>query len=259
MEGWAVAAVLGAGGAAGAINAVVGSGTLITFPTLLALGYPAVTANISNNIGLVWGGLSSTWAYRRELRSQRRRAAWLLPASGAGALTGALLLLRLPPGVFRAVVPVLIALSLVLVVAQPRIARRTARRAAQEAPASGTTARPRPLLALGVLATGVYGGYFGAAQGLMLLGLLGTFLSQPLQSTNALKNLLATMANAVATTVFLMVAPAHVDWAVTGLIALGATVGGHLGARIARHLPPRALRLVILTVGLLALARLLLS
>ncbi|MCI0689279.1 MAG: sulfite exporter TauE/SafE family protein, partial [Sporichthyaceae bacterium] len=158
-------AVTVAGMAAGTINAVVGAGTLITFPVLLGIGYPAVVANVSNTIGLVPGVFSGVIGYRRELVGQRDRLIRLGFTGALGGLTGALLLLWLPESVFDAVVPALILLGVALVLAQPHLARFVVR---QDAPPHGG-----PLLVAGVYLVGVYGGYFGAAQGVLLLGLLG--------------------------------------------------------------------------------------
>jgi uncharacterized membrane protein YfcA len=253
----ATAATIGVAGlAAGAINAVVGSGTLITFPTLIALGYPPVTANVSNNIGLVFGGLSGTWGYRRELEGQRAVVRRLAPMSLLGSIAGALLLLRLPESAFEAVVPVLIGASLVLVVVQPRIAARVAARRAREVAVSGPDLGHGWLPPVGTLLAGVYGGYFGAAQGVLLIGLLGSLLPQSLQRVNALKNLLSVVVNAVAAITFLLVSPQSVDPVVVVLIAVGSVIGGLLGARLGRRLPGWLLRAVIVVVALVAIVRL---
>jgi uncharacterized membrane protein YfcA len=244
--------ITAAGLGAGTINAVVGSGSLITFPALVALGYPAVLANVSNNLGLVPGSLSGVHGYRRELAGQRPRLARLVPASAAGGLTGAALLLVLPSSVFQRVVIVLIAIALVLVVVQPRLSRRIARRR-QERPAA-TREITAPLLGL-VAATGVYGGYFGAAQGIILIAVLGIFVDDELQRLNAAKNVLALTVNLVAAVVFVLTTT--IDWAVVALIALGSTIGGQLGASVGRRLDPRVLRAVIVVIGLTALIRLL--
>lgn len=246
-------AVLTAGVAAGTINTVVGSGTLITFPTLLAFGYPPVTANVSNNIGLVFGGITGTWGYRRELAGQRATLRRLAPMSMIGSVAGALLLLRLPDTAFATIVPVLIGISLVLVLAQPRIAAATAarrERLGQEHRGAG------PLAASGVLGAGVYGGYFGAAQGVLLVGLLGALLDESLQRVNALKNLLSVLVNTVAAVTFLLVRPAAADPVVIGLIAVGSLAGGVIGSRIGRRLHPAVLRSVIVVVGCVAILRL---
>ena len=247
-------AVLVAGVWAGMINTVVGSGTLITFPTLLALGLPPVTANVSNNVGLVFGSATGAWGYRRELAGQRTNVVRLAPMSLAGAVVGAVLLLRLPASAFEAVVPALIAVSLVLVLMQPWISARAAARRDR----GGTVhTGPGPAAVTGTLAAGVYGGYFGAAQGVLLVGLLGSLLPEPLQRVNALKNVLSLVVNLVAAVTFLLVAPQAVSWPVVGLVATGSVVGGLLGARVGRRLPPRALRAVIVVVGAVAIVRLL--
>lgn len=256
-------AVLLAGTAAGAINAVVGSGSLITFPTLVALGWPPLVANVSNNIGLVPGSFSSVHGYRRELHGQRRRLKRLVPASAVGSLTGSILLLTLPSDVFDRVVVVLIAVALSLVVAQPSVARRLAARRAATPERGDTVAsdvdvdgeRLGPVLVLLVGAAGVYGGYFGAAQGIILVATLGIFVTDGLQRLNACKNVLAATVNSVAAVVF--VATTTVDWAVVAVIAVGSTVGGQLGSRLGRRLDPRVLRGLIVVVGLSALVRLL--
>jgi uncharacterized membrane protein YfcA len=246
---WEVLAVLAAGLGAGTINAVVGSGTLLTFPTLIALGYPPVLANVSNTVGLVPGSLAAVLAQRPELAGQGRRLARLVPYSVLGALVGGTLLLTLPAGAFNAIVPVLIALACVLVVLQPRLTAALARRRTTPPPHGG------PLLAGAVAVTGVYGGYFGAAQGVLLIALLGTFLADDLQRLNATKNVLALTANLVAACLFIAVS--HVDWTVAALIAAGSVVGGVLGAKMGRRLPPEGLRALIVVVGGVAIARLL--
>lgn len=245
MDVMEAVAIGGAGIAAGGMNAVVGSGTLITFPTLLAFGYPAVLANVSNNVGLVPGVLSAAYGYRRELRGQRRRLLRFGAASLLGGLVGALLLLRLPDAAFRAVVPVLILTACVLVLLQPRLNRWMRNRRQADARADGGV----PMW-LGVLGTGVYGGYFGAAQGVLLMGMFGAVLRDDLQRLNAAKNVLATLVNGVAAIVFVIAA--DIDWTVAALIAAGSTMGGLLGARLGRRLPPAVMRAVIVTVGVTA-------
>jgi uncharacterized protein len=231
----------------GTINVVVGSGTLITFPTLLAFGVPPVTANVSNTIGLVPGVASGIVGYRRELRGQRARAVRLGSASVLGGVVGAALLLSLPPGAFSAIVPALILVGLVLVVLQPRIS------AWVDARHEGARGEFGPWWVWpGVLGTGVYGGYFGAAQGVILMGVLGIGIADSLQRLNAVKNVLAGLVNGVAGLVFLFVA--DVDWTAAALIAAGSVVGGQLGATVGRRLPPLALRVVIVVVGVVALA-----
>ncbi|MFB7632442.1 sulfite exporter TauE/SafE family protein [Streptomyces sp. NPDC056149] len=253
MSPWEAVAVFAAGLGAGTINTVVGSGTLITFPVLLAVGLPPVTANVSNSLGLVPGSVSGALGYRRELRGQRSRVLRLGTGAVIGGLGGALLLLALPSSAFDAVVPALIALALVLVVAQPRLAAAVRARHAR----NGTTAHRDggPALFTGLLLASVYGGYFGAAQGIIYLSLMGVLLSDDLQRSNALKNVLTALVNAVAAVFFLFVA--RFDWTAVLLIAVGSALGGQLGARIGRRLPPTALRAVIVTVGLVAIVQLL--
>jgi uncharacterized membrane protein YfcA len=244
--------VLLAGMAAGTINVVVGSGTLITFPTLLAFGVPPVTANVSNTIGLVPGVASGVVGYRRELKGQRARATWLGSASVAGGIVGAVLLLWLPKGAFSTIVPALVLVGLLLVVLQPRISAWVD---ARHEGARGEAGRWWVWPA--VFGTGVYGGYFGAAQGVILMGLLGIGIADTLQRLNGLKNVLAGLVNGVAGLIFVFVA--DVDWTVVALIAAGSVVGGQLGATIGRRLPPMVLRVVIVIVGLVALASFLLT
>jgi len=240
--------VLAAGVFAGAINTIVGSGTLVTFPVLLAVGYGPVTANVSNTLGLVPGSVSGAIGYRAELAGQRGRVLVLMSASLLGGITGAVLLLSLPSSAFEAIVPVLIALALVLVVLQPRLSRALAARRGQVRPHGG------PLLWSGVFGTGIYGGYFGAAQGVILLALLGITIPEDLQRLNGLKNVLAALVNGVAAVVFL--AFASVAWQPALLLAAGSAAGGQLGARIGRSLSPAVLRGVIVVVGLAAIVQL---
>jgi uncharacterized membrane protein YfcA len=296
------------------INVVVGSGTLVTFPTLLLFGYPPLVANVSNNIGLVGGGITGTFGYRRELVGRRWELRRLLPASLLGGITGAVLLLILPADAFRTIVPVLIAVGLAMVVWGPALQRRAARArdaargrgaassgdAARgcEAASSGDAARgceaapsgdaarardaalggddassgdggaddgrlpglSRPRLAAvlaGIYLLGIYGGYFGAAQGVLIVGLMSVLTSEGLQAITGLKNLLATAVNAIAAVTFLIVSPESVDWTVVLLIAIGATAGGVVGARVGRRLPPWLMRALIVVVGLAAIVRML--
>ncbi|OBB00963.1 hypothetical protein A5662_14100 [Mycobacteriaceae bacterium 1482268.1] len=247
-----------AGVAAGAINALVGSGTLVTFPTLVALGYPPVVSTMSNAIGLVAGGVSGTWGYRRELRGQWRRLRWQIPGSFIGALLGAWLLLHLPEKVFTEVVPVLLIAALILVVIGPKIqdwARRRAEAAGQSA--DKVSRRRMVALVIGTFAVGVYGGYFTAAQGILLMGVMGALLPEGVQRMNAAKNLLALVVNVVAAVAYMTVAFDRISWLAAGLIALGSLVGGWLGAHYGRRLSPNALRAFIVVVGLIGLYRLL--
>jgi len=240
-----------AGVAAGTINTVVGSGTLITFPTLLAFGVPPVTANVSNTVGLVPGSMSGVFGYRRELAGQLGRVLRLGAASLLGGIAGALLLLWLPSSAFDAIVPVLIALGVVLVVLGPRIQRSVAARAESR---GGIPDHGVWWVWPAVAGAGIYGGYFGAAQGVLLMAILGIGVADSMQRHTATKNVLALVVNAVAALVFIAVA--DIDWTVAGLIALGSVVGGQIGATVGRRLPPALLRAVIAAVGVVALVAL---
>jgi hypothetical protein len=247
-----------AGVGAGAINSLVGSGTLITFPTLIALGFPPVTATMSNAVGVVGGGVSGTWGYRAELRGQWHRLRWQIPASVTGALIGSFLLLHLPERVFIQIVPVLMILALILVIAGPRI-QEYARRRAEAAGRSAEHVPPLRMAALvaGTFAVGVYGGYFTAAQGILLMGVMGALLPEDTQRMNAAKNLLSLLVNLVAAISYTLVAFDRISWLAAGLIAVGSLAGGWLGSRYGRRLSPNALRAVIVVVGLIGLVRLL--
>jgi uncharacterized protein len=248
VTGIEMVAVLLAGVAAGTINTVVGSGTLITFPTLLAFGVPPVTANVSNTIGLVPGSVSGAVGYRRELRGQRGRLTRLASASLVGGIAGAVLLLALPAEAFSAIVPLLILVGVVLVIFQPTIARKVAARAENR---GGVPEHGALWVWVLVMLAGVYGGYFGAAQGVLLMAIMGIGIQDSLQRLNGTKNVLAGLVNGVAAVVFILVA--EVDWVIAGLIAAGSIVGGQIGATVGRRLPPLALRLVIVTVGTVAI------
>jgi uncharacterized protein len=265
-------AILGVGLAAGAVNAVVGSGSLITFPTLLAFGFPPIVANVSNNVGLVPGNVSGAMGYRRELVGQRARLVRLGGIAAAGSAGGAAALLSLPSASFQVIVPALILIACALVLVQPWLSRRiAARRAARAGPggdlaaadSGGRSPDPTadgkelvsPALGAGVLASAAYGGYFGAAQGVLVIGLLGTFTGETLQRVNGAKNVLVAVVNGVAAIIYLIFA--HVVWLVVLLIAGGSTVGGALGARFGRRLPPLALRIFVVVIGVVSAAKLL--
>lgn len=233
-----------AGVAAGAINTVVGSGSLVSFPVLLAFGYPPVVANVTNTVGLVPGSVTGALGYRRELEGQRGRVIRMGIASLIGAVTGAALLLMLPASAFKAIVPIIIALAIVLVIFQPRLNKLLEnRRAASD--------HGGWVVTLAVYASGIYGGYFSAAQGILLLAVLGLGLPETLQRVNALKNVLQLIVNVVAALVFAVVA--DVDWAAAGLMAIGALVGGQLGAHYGRRLSPTVLRIFIIVIGVVAI------
>jgi uncharacterized membrane protein YfcA len=241
-------AIVAAGLGAGTVNTVVGSGSLITFPTLLAVGYAPVTANVSNNIGLVPGSVSGAYGFRRELVGQGSRVRTLAVASGCGGLLGAILLLTLPSSVFDAVVPVLILVAVALMAVQPRLAQWVSSRRNEGARDVGFA----PLAI--VFASGIYGGYFGAAQGVILLAVLGVFVPDDLRRTNALKNVLAGTVNGIAAVLFIVFA--DVAWEAVALIAVGAVVGGVIGARIGRWIPAPLLRGAVIVLGIAVAIRL---
>ncbi|MFF3332479.1 sulfite exporter TauE/SafE family protein [Streptomyces sp. NPDC002888] len=245
-------AVFAAGLGAGAVNTVVGSGTLITFPVLLATGLPPVTATVSNALGLIPGSISGAIGYRRELEGQRRRVLKLSVGAAVGALAGATLLLALPATAFETIVPVLVALALVLVVLQPLISSRLRRRRER----NGTPARPDggPLLLVGLTLASVYGGYFAAAQGIVYMSLMGVLLDDTMQRLNAVKNVLAAVVNAVAATLFLFVA--DFDWTAVALLMVGSALGGQIGATVGRRLGPVFLRSLIVLVGTVGIVQL---
>ncbi|HYQ67152.1 sulfite exporter TauE/SafE family protein [Actinophytocola sp.] len=246
-----IAIVVVAGFLAGGINTVVGSGTLVTFPVLLGLGYPPVVANVSNGLGLVPGSVTGAIGYRRELKGQGGRLVRFGIVTVLGAVVGALLLLTLPAGAFEAVVPVLIVVAIALVLLQPLISRKLAERTPDRHPHGGI-----PLL-LGVFATAVYGGYFGAAQGVILIALMGILMEETLQRLNAVKNVFVATANLVSGVVFVFAA--DVDWLVVALLAGGSVLGGVVGARIGRRLRPIWLRAAIVVVGLAAIVKLIVT
>lgn len=251
-------AIFGVGAAAGAVNAVVGSGSLITFPTLLAFGYPAVVANVSNNVGLVSGNISGAVGYRRELAGQRSRLIRLGVVAAAGSIGGAAALLSLPPSSFQLIVPVLILIACVLVLIQPWLSARIIARRTRRAERAGQTAeepeRTGAVLGTGVFASAAYGGYFGAAQGVLVIGLLGTFLDETMQRVNGAKNVLVAVVNGTAALVYIVFA--HVAWLVVLLIAVGSTIGGLVGARYGRRLPPLALRIFVVLIGVISAVKL---
>ncbi|MFJ4414550.1 sulfite exporter TauE/SafE family protein [Streptomyces sp. NPDC088925] len=256
---------------AGAINTVVGSGTLVTFPVLVALGYPPVTATTSNAVGLITGTITGAYGYRRELAGQGRRVARLAVASFFGAIGGTALLLSLPKDAFEVIVPVLVGMSVLLVALQPLATKRLRNRKAAKAEAAGTGTEPTtadtattpagpgaapftPLLYVLIFLIGVYGGYFTAAQGIMLVGVMGLLLADPLQRINAFKNVLSAVVNLVAGIIYAVVAP--VDWAVIAILAVSSILGGFLGARIGRRLSPTVLRATVIVIGVAAVVRL---
>ena len=255
MSFWSAVVVALAGTGAGIINTIVGSGTLLTFPTLLFFGVNPLVANVSNNIGLVAGGITGSWGYRHELHGAGPTLRRLAPLSFLGSVAGAGLLRVLPPEAFKAIVPVLIVIAVALVLAGPPLQRRRA--AAEEGIVAGRDPRwHAPVMAVGVFVAGMYGGYFGAAQGVLLMGLFSVLSSEPLQRLNGYKNVLALIVNLVAAGVFVLFAREHIDWLVVLLVAVGSFVGGIIGARVGRRIPPNALRALIVVIGVVAVVRL---
>jgi len=249
-------AIVAAGMAASTVNTIVGSGSLITFPTLLAFGFAPVVANVTNTVGLAPGSLSGAIGYRRELVGQRARAVRLGVAAGLGGLTGGILLLLLPASAFERVVPWLILLAATLVALQPRLARAMAHRHVLGAAPSA------PLVA-GVYLTATYGGYFGAAQSVILIALLAIMLPDDLQRLNALKNVLTVLVGGVAAALFILL-PLVRDvpgpaWDAAVLLAVGGVIGGQIGAALGRRIPQGVLRGVIVLVGYAVGTRLLIG
>ncbi|MEI9907004.1 MAG: sulfite exporter TauE/SafE family protein [Actinomycetota bacterium] len=236
-----------AGVIAGILNSIVGSGGLVTFPAMLAFGYSPLTANMTNNVGVLPGALSGAYAYRRELKTQRATVLRLCALSLIGGLVGALLLLVLPAAAFKAIVPVLIGLALVLIVVQPWIQKRAAGREIKT--------ESNPLLRnTGLFFTGIYGGYFGAAQGILLMSILGATIKENIQRLNSIKIVLAACANLSAGVVFVI--RGGIAWKAAALIAIGSSIGGLIGAHIGRRLPAPVYRTVIVIIGLVAIAKL---
>jgi uncharacterized membrane protein YfcA len=236
--------LLGAGIVAGAMNAAVGSGTLVTYPLLLAYGLPPVIANGTNTMGIAPGNVAGAWSYRRQLTGRRRTVIRLAAVIGLGAALGATLVLVLPSTVFEAVVPWLILVACALVLAQPRISRLLRERGVD------ATRLPRRALVPVLLVIGIYAGYFGAAQGIVLIAALTTLLDADLQRSNAVKNVLQGVSNGVAGVVFAL--GGAVAWGPAIAVGTGAVIGGFVGAPVARRLPDAALRGLIVAIGLAA-------
>ena len=267
FEWWQVALILVAGVWAGMINTIVGSGTLVTFPVLVTMGVPPVTASMSNAMGLIAGNLTGAWSYRSELGGVKRTLLKLIPCSLVGGVIGAALLLTLPEEVFGVVAPVLIVVALLFVIFQPRLQAMVRRRKAeQEAAAQADTdiettggevdpEQSKQPLALYILAffAGIYGGYFVAAQGVLLMGILGVFLLASMQAANAVKNVLVAAVNIVAALSYILLAFDRINWWVVLFIALSSTLGSWMGAKIGKRLSPIALRTVIVILGVVAL------
>ncbi|GAB3665981.1 sulfite exporter TauE/SafE family protein [Zhihengliuella somnathii] len=255
LDYWQEALILLSGLWAGTINTIVGSGSLVTFPVLVALGTAPVNAIVSNAMGLIAGGFSGAWGYRREARSVPKTLLKLLPVSLVGGLLGAYLLLHLPESVFDVVAPALIVVAIALVVFQPKLSAWARRRAGAEHLHPEMADRQKLPIVLYVLVfiTGVYGGYFTAAQGVLLMGILGVFFHGTLQQSNAIKVILSLGVNLIAAISYLLFAFERIDWVIVALIAVGSLIGGFVGAKIGRRLSPGWLRGVIVALGLLAL------
>ncbi|GAB3879209.1 sulfite exporter TauE/SafE family protein [Terrabacter terrigena] len=240
-------AVLGAGLGAGILTSTVGVASLLSFPVLLAVGLPPVVANTSNTVGLVPAGVSGTFGYREELREHPRITVTVVVTCALGAIGGAGLLLALPPSVFEAVVPWLILFTCLLVGVQPRIARWLRSRGGEDV---GPRTRMGPVTTFFALLTGVYGGYFGAGSGVMMVAVLGLGLDIDLRVVNALKTLAIFAGNVVAGLIFVVVA--DLDWRAIALLASGSLVGGYVGARVGRRLPPTLFRVLVVIAGVVA-------
>ncbi len=239
-----------AGFTAGVINAIAGGGSLVSFPALLLSGMPAITANATNALALWPGSVSSALAYRREIAARRALALRLSVPSLLGGLLGSFILLQSSEKLFRAVVPWLILLACALLALQEPIARRASERRAR-APATGVA----PLgLWLAQLAISIYGGYFGAGMGILMLAALSIVLPGSLQQANALKLLFAVLINGIAALYFLAKGAASLPEA--GLMALASLLGGYAGAWLARRLPARTMRALVVTYGLVVAAKL---
>jgi uncharacterized membrane protein YfcA len=213
---------------------------------------------MSNAVGLVAGNISGAWGYRDELRGQWNRLRWQLPASLIGAGLGAWLLLHLPEQAFADVVPVLLIAALILVAIGPWM-QAWARDRAEQSGRSADHVSPRRMAALvaSTFAIGVYGGYFTAAQGILLVGAMGALLPESVQRMTAAKNLITLLVNVVAALAYTLVASDRISWQVAGLVSVGSLIGGWLGAHYGRGLSPNALRAAIVVVGLIGLYRLL--
>ena len=232
-----------ASAAAGAVNAVAGGGTLITFPVLIGLGQAAVTANATSTVGLVPGSLSGAWAFRREVSESSRWLPWLLPPSLLGGLIGAVLLVRTPPALFEKLAPLLVLLATMLFMAQEAFRRRSV--------GITTEGKPHPwLVAGGQLFIGIYGGYFGGAMGIVMLAGLGFLRLGNIHRMNGLKTFATACINGVAALVFSLLG--MVDWPQAIIMAAGSTLGGYFAADWARKLGQETIRRAVIVVGLAA-------
>ena len=254
LEPAQIGLLAGAALVAGAVNAVAGGGSLISFPALLAVGYPALTANVTNSVALTPGYFGGTLGYRRELTGQRGRILALGAISAAGAVVGAVLLLISSAELFERIVPWLIFLACGLLAAQTRLARLVRDRSS-DGPADGD-GHTAPLFAAQFLAA-AYGAYFGAGVGIMMLAILGIFLTDNLQRLNALKGLLSFLISVVAAVSFLLFA--DVSLLAVAVMAVASLLGGQLGVLLARRLNDRTLRWLVIAFGVAVGLRLLLA
>lgn len=245
-----IAILAGAAFVAGAVNAVAGGGSLISFPALLAVGYPALEANVTNTVALCPGYFGGTLGYRRELAGQRARVRALGAISTVGAVLGAILLVVSSATLFEMIVPFLIFLACGLLAMQPRLARLVHHGQEQH----GGGSRPVALYASQFLAA-AYGAYFGAGVGIMMLAILGIFLRDSLQRLNALKGLLSLLVNVVAAAWFALFA--NVAWLAVAVMALASLAGGQAGVALARRLNDRVLRGMVIVFGVVVGLRLL--
>lgn len=249
LTGGRVALLLAAGFGAGVFNGVAGGGTLISFPALLALGYPALTANMSSTVGIWPGYLGSVAGFRTEIGDQRAHLRSLVPLTVLGAVVGAALLLTTPSHAFSRIAPWLVLFASLLFALRPLLAKGLARLGHVDGQVH------RPVLFVGMFLAAVYGGYFGAAMGVIMLAVLGLALPDTLARSNGLRALLSVLANGVAALVF--VVHGGLPWAAVGAIALGCLVGGYAGAVLARRLPVPVMRVLIVCIGLATGIRLL--
>jgi uncharacterized protein len=263
LEPAQIALLTGAALLAGAVNAVAGGGSLLSFPALLAVGYPALTANVTNSVALTPGYFGGTIGYRHELTGQRARALALGATSAVGAVVGAFLLLISSAALFERIVPFLIFLACGLLAAQTRLARLVGERRKDRDEDPTAPRRPAaadrqtlPLLGAQFLAA-AYGAYFGAGVGIMILAILGIFLADSLQRLNALKGLLSLLISVVAAVAFALFA--EVSWVAVALMAVASLLGGQLGVVLARRLDDRTLRWLVIVFGVAVGLRLLLA
>jgi uncharacterized membrane protein YfcA len=242
---WQAVGLAAAGLLAGTTSAMAGGASIITFPVLLAMGVPPLTANVTNTVGLSPIVIGTALGALPELRPQRARLTALMPPAVAGSVAGAVLLLTTPGDVFDAIVPALIGGSCLLMLAQPWLVRHTLR---------GGRRWRRVAAQASTLLVGLYTGYFGAASGVLFLALVGLVSSASLHELNASKNVLVGVANAVATVIFAVVAP--VRWDMAAALALGSVIGGGVGTQLVRRVPAPQLRAAIALVGIAVAVRL---